>query len=200
MGRTKWQLDKLKQPVLSWTFSKRIRNVRIYWVILLNVQRNATICSLYVTLLQDHSTCFGCLPHPSSGVHKSVVTATDTSYMFVQLPHSSVAKLATLEWGSCTTIWLVPEAVVTVLCTPDYGCGTRPKHVGWFCSKITYWLRIVSSRWTCCRLSWNNCGRTVKDCRSCGLRWSYRTSVWSDGLLKFSWFFSVSQNTFSNDQ
>jgi len=27
--------------------------------------------------------------------------------------------LATLEGGSCT----VPEAVVTVLCTPDGGCG-----------------------------------------------------------------------------
>jgi len=27
--------------------------------------------------------------------------------------------LATLEGGSCT----VPEAVVTVLCTPDDGCG-----------------------------------------------------------------------------
>ena len=29
------------------------------------------------------------------------------------------ASLATLQGGSCT----VPEAVVTVLCTPDNGCG-----------------------------------------------------------------------------
>jgi len=29
------------------------------------------------------------------------------------------ASLAMLEGGSCTT----PEAVVTVLCTPDDGCG-----------------------------------------------------------------------------
>jgi len=35
----------------------------------------------------------------------------------VQLPPSNVANLATLEGGSCT----VPEAVVTVLCTPDDG-------------------------------------------------------------------------------
>ena len=55
-------------------------------------------------LLQNHSTCFGCLPHPSSGVHKSVVTATGTST-------------------------LVPVAVTTVLCTPDDGCGRHPKHV-----------------------------------------------------------------------
>ena len=43
---------------------------------LINVQRDATICSLYFILLQCHSTCFGCLSHPSSGVHKTVVTAT----------------------------------------------------------------------------------------------------------------------------
>ena len=36
---------------------------------------------------------------------------------------SSLASLATLERGSCTKIWPVPEAVVTVLCTPDDGCS-----------------------------------------------------------------------------
>ena len=30
----------------------------------------STICSLYFILLQNHSTCFGCRPHPSSGVHE----------------------------------------------------------------------------------------------------------------------------------
>ena len=63
----------------------------------INVQRDATVCNLYFILLQDHSTCFGCRPHPSSGVHKTVATATGTSRMVVQLPHSNVAKLATLE-------------------------------------------------------------------------------------------------------
>ena len=37
------------------------------------------------------------------------------------------ASLSTLEGGSC--IWPVPEAVVTVLCTADDGCGWHPKHV-----------------------------------------------------------------------
>jgi hypothetical protein len=58
--------------------------------ILVNVQRDATIWSLYFILLQYHSTCFGYRPHPSSGVHKTVVTAIGTSLMFVQLPHSNV--------------------------------------------------------------------------------------------------------------
>ena len=42
---------------------------------------------------------------------------------------SYLPTLATLEGGSCTKIWPVPEVVVTVLCTPDGGCGWHPKHV-----------------------------------------------------------------------
>jgi len=54
-----------------------------------------------------------------SGVHKTVTTATGTGHIFVHLPPSNVANLTALEGGSCT----VAEAVVTVLCTPDDGCG-----------------------------------------------------------------------------
>ena len=49
--------------------------------ILINVQRDATICSLYIVLLQNHSKCFGCCPHPLSGVHKTVVAATGTVHI-----------------------------------------------------------------------------------------------------------------------
>ena len=59
--------------------------------ILINVQRDARIYNLYFILLYYHSTCFGIRPHPSSGVHKTVTTATGTSHMVVQLPHSNVA-------------------------------------------------------------------------------------------------------------
>ena len=38
-------------------------------------------------------------------------------------------------------------AVVTVLCTPDDGCGWHPKHVQWTCRIINRLFR-VSSRWT----------------------------------------------------
>ena len=68
------------------------------------------------------TTCFGCQLHPSSGVHKTVTTASGTGNIFVQLPPSNVANpawpLAMLEGGSCTVL----EAVVTVLCI-DNGCG-----------------------------------------------------------------------------
>ena len=68
---------------------------------------------------KNHSTCFGCQPHPSSGVHKTVTTASGTGHIFLCSYLPPVwPRLATLEGGSCT----VPEAVVTVLCAHD-GCG-----------------------------------------------------------------------------
>jgi len=79
--------------------------------------------AIYI-LLQYHSTCFGCRPHPSSGVNKTVFTTTCTSHMFVQLPHSN---LVTLQWANCTTISLIPVAVTTVLCTPDDGFRRHPE-------------------------------------------------------------------------
>jgi len=92
------------------------------WSILIIAQRDATQSSLFI-ILQDHSTCFGCQPHPSSGVHKTVTTASGIA----QVPPCNVAKLATLQGGSCTKnmtgtggcsysfvyswwwVWLTPE-------------------------------------------------------------------------------------------
>ena len=54
---------------------------------LIIVQRDATQSSLFI-ILQVHSTCCGCKPHPSSAVHKTVTTASGTG----QLPPSNVAK------------------------------------------------------------------------------------------------------------
>ena len=87
--------------------------------ILIIVQRDATQSILFI-ILQVHSTCFGCQPHPSSAVHKTVTTASGTGHIFCAVTSQrGQASLATLEGGSCT----VPEAVVTVLCTPDDGSG-----------------------------------------------------------------------------
>jgi hypothetical protein len=47
--------------------------------ILTNV-RDATICSLYFILMQYHTMCFRCCPHPSSGVHKTVTAASGTGH------------------------------------------------------------------------------------------------------------------------
>jgi len=97
------------------------------WSILIVVQRDATQSSLFI-ILQVHCTCFGCQPHPSSGVHKTVTTVSGTGHIF------------------CAA-WPVPEAVVTVSCTPDDGWGWHPKHVECIC-RIINRLLFVASRWT----------------------------------------------------
>ena len=51
--------------------------------------------------------------HPSSGVHKTVTTASGTGRIIGVATATEVATLM---------IRPVPEAVVTVLCTPDDGC------------------------------------------------------------------------------
>ena len=54
------------------------------------------------------------------------------------------ASLNALEEGSCTKLWPLPEAVVTVLCTTDDGCGWHPKHVEWTCRIINRLLSVAS--------------------------------------------------------
>jgi hypothetical protein len=49
--------------------------------VLIIVQRDATQSTLFI-ILQVHSTCFECQPHPSSGVHKTVTTASVTDHIF----------------------------------------------------------------------------------------------------------------------
>jgi len=44
-----------------------------------------------VYLLQNYSTCFGCLSHPSSGVHKTVIAASGTGHSAEEQGSSNVA-------------------------------------------------------------------------------------------------------------
>ena len=77
-----------------------------------------------IYLLQVYSTYFGRPSRPSSGVQKTVTAASGTS-------HSNGATTF-LHHGLIRPYWrkvLVPEAAVTVFCTPDDGRDGRPEHV-----------------------------------------------------------------------
>ena len=91
------------------------------WSVLIMVQWDATKSSLFI-ILRVHSTCFGCQPHPSSGEHKTVTRTSGT--VQAKIGHVGGRQLH-------STAWTLPEAVVTVLCTLDDGCGWHPKHVEW---------------------------------------------------------------------
>ena len=53
------------------------------------IQQDATNTCIY--LLYNYSTCFGCLSHPSSGIHQTVTAASGTDYSVRQRPSASVA-------------------------------------------------------------------------------------------------------------
>ena len=79
-----------------------------------------------IYLLHNHYTCFACPSHPSSGIYKTVNVASGTATTFLQRGQI---------WPRWRKVAAVPEATVTVSCTPDDGCDGRPKYVVWFCSK-----------------------------------------------------------------
>ena len=83
------------------------------------IQRDATQSSLFI-ILRVHSSCFGCQPHQSSGVHKTLTTASGTGHIFCAATSLQRGE----AWPRCREVpGPVSEAVVTVLCTPDGGCG-----------------------------------------------------------------------------
>ena len=96
-------------------------NANFFILILIIVQRDATQSSLFI-ILHVHCTCFGCQPRPS-WVHKTVTRASGTAATSLQRGQ------AWPRWreAAAQKIWPVLEAVVTVLCIPDDGCGWHPK-------------------------------------------------------------------------
>jgi len=84
-----------------------------------------------IYLLQNYSTYFRCPSHPSSGVHETVTAASGTGHSnsataFLQRALIKVVALL---------LWPVPEAAVTVSCTPDDGFDGHPKYGEYICSK-----------------------------------------------------------------
>ena len=84
-----------------------------------------------IYLLQNHSTCFGCPSHPSSGVHKIVTAASGTGHSNNITTTFFQCGLIRPLWRKVVApiLWTVPEAAVAVLCSPDDGCDGHPKHV-----------------------------------------------------------------------
>jgi len=73
-----------------------VLSVLCFWfrALLIYINNCPTRCNTKQSIiLQGHPICFGCQPHPSLGVHKTVTTASGT----VQLPPSNM-----LEGGSYT--------------------------------------------------------------------------------------------------
>ena len=62
------------------TRARSVRRYRLTWEdnILIRPNKMQQYAGIY--LLQNHSTCFGCPSHPSSGEHKTVTAASGTGH------------------------------------------------------------------------------------------------------------------------
>ena len=94
-----------------------------------------------IYLLRNYSTCFGCQMHPSSGEYKTVTVASGTATTFL---HRGLIRPSWRKFVAMI-LWSVPEAAVTVLCTPDDGCDGHPKHVERDFAVNKYMLHLVAS-------------------------------------------------------
>jgi len=89
-----------------------------------------------IYLLHNPFTCFGCPSHPSSGVHKTVTAASGTGHSNSHsLSNNLLPTWPNFGHVGGRLLLRLPEAAVTVLCTPDDGCDGHPKHVKGFWSK-----------------------------------------------------------------
>ena len=80
------------------------------------IQQDASVCRYLITAKLLYM--FRASSNPSSGVHKTVTAASGTGHITYQGNHLPPAW-PSVPWH---VIWPVPEAAVTVLCTPDDGC------------------------------------------------------------------------------
>jgi len=139
-------LEEFHMQVVSFALVSYVYGSVHRWPILIIVHRDAKQSGLFI-ILQVHSTCFGCQPHPSSGVHKTVTTSSGTGRTFCAATCLQRGQGPRWRQVAAQKIRPVPEDVVTVLCTPDDGCGWHPKHVEWTCRIMNRPL-CFASRWT----------------------------------------------------
>ena len=91
--------------------------------ILNQIQLDATVCSM-IYFTAESLYMFRVSQHPSSGVLKTVTTASGTGH--------NIGTAASFQRGQ---IWPRWKEVAVLFSTHD-GCGGHPKHVERFCTKI----------------------------------------------------------------
>ena len=128
------------------------------------IQQDATLHSLLIS--GNCSTCFGWYLHPLSGAHTTVSTASVirhttmdevkllTNFNNTMFLHLHIHFISNLSLA--ITVWLITDAVDTVVCAPDDGWRYHPKHVEQFPDKtncvklhlVGYILEYIYDAWT----------------------------------------------------
>ena len=84
------------------------------WSILIIVQRDATQSSLFI-ILEVNSTCFGRQPHPSSGVHKTVSTASGTGHIFCAATSFQRGQTKQSIYYSASSLYMFRASTTTII-------------------------------------------------------------------------------------
>jgi hypothetical protein len=106
------------------------------WSILVIAQRDSAQSSLYINP-QAHSTCFGCQPQPSSGVHKTITTASSTGHIF--------CTATSLQRGQASSLFIIPQVQSTCfgcLPHPSSGCSYSFVYSWWWLWLIPETYRV----------------------------------------------------------
>jgi hypothetical protein len=93
-----------------------IRVTKFISYVSIDNQQDVVSSCFYFVLLQVHSTCFGCTLHPSSGVHKTVVTSTG-------ICHESWRHRNQIRWRMSTR----GATLHTNMAKNKFGCGQNEK-------------------------------------------------------------------------
>ena len=98
---------------------------------------------LLLTIVQTRCNTKQSIYHSARSLY---IFRVSTTPIIRSIQNSSVTRLAWPRWREVTVqkMWPVPDAVVTVLCTPDDGCGWHPKSVEWTCRIINRLLCVAS--------------------------------------------------------
>jgi hypothetical protein len=113
-----------------WYTSYKIhwRGMTYIWTVLIRSKKMQQYAGIY--LLQVYSICFGRPWRPSSGVQKTLTAAFGTGHSNGATTFLQRGLIRPRWWKVVAPLlWPVPEAAVTVFCTPDNGRDGRPKQV-----------------------------------------------------------------------
>ena len=140
--------------LLAWKNIKLTPKVEVWllwaclWLLPIQILIRSNKMQQYagIYLLQNYSTRFGCPSHPLLGVHTTVTAASGTGHGIWAT--TSLQRGHWPRWRKAVDQILrpVPEAAVTVLCTPDDGCDGHPKHVESDFA-VNKYLHTVASCW-----------------------------------------------------
>ena len=129
-GKQSWSIHNDKVNTEQKEIIRRSLCINISFFIYINkIQRDATVCTCLFTAKLLYIFRVSIAPIIKSTSDCNCSFWYRSYHVSEQQPSSSVAYRPRWRKVVVLILWRVPEAAVTVWCTPDVGCDRHPKHV-----------------------------------------------------------------------